>query len=314
VLPVVLAALVYGGYAAYTGFGRVATELRTFRLGAAAAALALAALNYGLRFAKWELYLRRLDVRVPLAESARIFLSGFALTVTPGKIGEALKAYLLREAHGVPMARTAPTVLAERLTDLIALITLALTGAGALGARGRLSLGVAAAVVLGFIGCVSSRRCSLGALAACERLPGLRRHGKKLREFYGATAVLLEPAPLVQATLLSLVAWTCECVAFYLVLRGFGGGASLRLCTFIYAAMTVAGALSFLPGGLGLQEVGMVQLLLTSAHGVTRSAAFAATFVTRVCTLWFAVAVGLAALLWQRRRVSVDLAALVPTE
>ena len=44
-----------------------------------------------------------------------------------------------------------------------------------------------------------------------------------------------------------------------------GAEASLKLCTFIYAAMTIAGALSFLPGGLGVQEGGMVALLVSTA-------------------------------------------------
>ena len=84
------------------------------------------------------------------------------------------------------------------------------------------------------------------------------------------------------ATLLSVVAWLCECVAFWLVLRGFEGtGASLKLCTFIYATMTIAGALSFLPGGLGVQEIGMVKLLVAQAHGVSEPMAAAATFITR---------------------------------
>ena len=73
--------------------------------------------------------------------------------------------------------------------------------------------------------------------------------------------------------------------------------------------MTVAGALSFLPGGLGVTEAGMLALLGDLATGCSRSVSAAATFITRLCTLWFAVVVGLAALLLfsRRARVHVDL-------
>ena len=47
-------------------------------------------------------------------DSLQVFLAGFALTVTPGKLGEAVKAVLLRASHRIPMARTAPIVIAER--------------------------------------------------------------------------------------------------------------------------------------------------------------------------------------------------------
>lgn len=304
---VVLGAGAYVGIALYAGARDVGAELASFDWRMAAAALGLAALNYGLRFAKWELYLRRLGVRVPVGDSLKIFLSGFSLTVTPGKIGEVLKSYLLREAHGVPMARTAPTVLAERVTDLIACVALALGGVGVLGGGQRL-LFVAGGLVAVFLVVASWRGLVHRLIDVAARLPVAGKLAPKLREFYDAMAVLVAPVPLTLATLLSIGAWAAECLAFWVVLHGFPGAeASVRLCTFIYAAMTIAGALSFLPGGLLVQEGGMVGLLVAMAHGVAKPRATAATFVTRVCTLWFAVVVGLIALVLVRRRERVNL-------
>jgi uncharacterized protein (TIRG00374 family) len=303
-------ALFYVAFACWSGLPKVASALGTFSWSTAVGALALASLNYLLRFIKWELYLRQLGVRITPRKSLAIFLSGFSLTVTPGKAGELIKAYLLRETDQVPMARTAPIVLAERLTDLIALATLALLGVGALGASTRIlwiALGLVGVAVAG----VSSEKLAMAVIDVVAALPLVGRAAAQMREFYRATAALLRPAPLVAATLLSIVAWQCECVAFWWVTRGFAGAsASLQLCTFIYAAMTVAGSLSFLPGGLGVQEVGMVKLLVARAVGVTSVTAAAATFVTRLCTLWFAVAIGAVALLLLQRRTRIDLSAL----
>ncbi len=306
-------ALFYVGFAAYSGFHKVVDALEHFAWAAAAGALSLAAINYLLRFLKWELYLRRLGVRIPLRDSFAIFLSGFSLTVTPGKVGEVLKSYLLREAHGVPMARTAPIVVAERLTDLVALALLALVGVGSIlhGAGAERIAWVALGLVGVAVACVASERLAHALIDLVAAVPGIGKLAPKLREFYGATRELLAPAPLLLATLLSVVAWLCECVAFWLVLRGFPGAqAPLLLCTFIYAAMTIAGALSFLPGGLGVQEIGMVKLLIAQAHGVSAPLAAAATFITRLCTLWFAVLIGVAALVILQRRMHVDLGEL----
>jgi glycosyltransferase 2 family protein len=303
-------ALFYVGFAAYSGWHKVVDALEHYAWATAAGALTLAAINYLLRFLKWELYLRRLGVRIPLRDSFGIFLSGFSLTVTPGKVGEVLKSYLLREVHGVPMARTAPIVVAERLTDLVALAALALIGVGALAGGERIAW-----VALGLVGVavavVASERLAHKVIDLIGAAPGIGKLAPKLREFYGATKELLAPAPLVVATLLSIVAWMCECLAFWLVLHGFdGAAASLKLCTFIYATMTIAGALSFLPGGLGVQEIGMVKLLIAQAHGVSEPVAAAATFITRLCTLWFAVVVGVIALLIMQRRTRVNLGEL----
>ena len=100
------------------------------------------------------------------------------------------------------------------------------------------------------------------------------------------------------------------------MVRGFPGAAvGLRAATFIYAAMTVAGALSFLPGGLGVTEAGMLALLAKFGTGIDRGTAAAATFVTRGATLWFAVALGLPAMVLYARRkhVDVDVAACSPS-
>jgi uncharacterized protein (TIRG00374 family) len=170
---------------------------------------------------------------------------------------------------------------------------------------------VAGAVLIGGgLLVVSVESIAVVALRLVGRIPGMRRFAPKLEEFYRSTAALLRPGPLLVAVILSVLSWACECVAFWLVVRGFPGASiALRAAVFIYATMTVAGALSFLPGGLGVTELGMLELLGKLGTGTGRSVAAAATFVTRACTLWFAVAVGLGALVLfaRRARVSLDL-------
>lgn len=304
-------AATYVGFAAWAGFHRVGAALARFSWTMAAAGLALASLNYLFRFAKWEYFLRRLDVKIPASRSLAIFLSGFSLTVTPGKVGEVLKSYLLRETDGVPMARTAPIVIAERVSDLIALILLAVVGAGALGDSTRI-LWIGGAMVAALIAAVAVRPIGETAIALVAKLPAGAKVAPKLREFYQSTRHLLSPAPLTASTAISLCAWACECLAFFVILRGFDGtSVGLLRGTFIYAAMTIAGALSFLPGGLGVTEGGMVALLVAGSAGLDQPTAFAATFVTRLCTLWFAVLLGVVALAFvQGGGAAVDLAAL----
>jgi uncharacterized protein (TIRG00374 family) len=134
----------------------------------------------------------------------------------------------------------------------------------------------------------------------------IKRATPKLREAYATTATLLRPQALVFGVLLSVVSWFFECAAFWAVVRGFpGASVGIQAATFIYASMTVAGALSFLPGGLGVTEAGMLALLGELASGCTRSVAAAATFITRLCTLWFAVVVGIGALLLFARQTKI---------
>ncbi len=209
------------------------------------------------------------------------------------------------------MARTAPIVFGERLTDLLGLLLLALLGVSTWMSKSQQYL-----VVVGFAACaglivaVASRPLVLWVLTLLERLPPKRLFQTavpKLRELYESTYTLVRPGPLLLGTTLSVGAWFCECLAFYLVTRGCLGGqqASLLLCTFIYAMMTVAGALVFVPGGLGVTEGGMV-VLLAQLAAMPYPSAVVATLVIRVQTLWFAVLLGVLALLLYTRRQSLQ--------
>lgn len=311
VLGLAAGVAIYVGFSIWADAGRVGEALARFSWAAAGLALLLALANYLIRFVRWHYYLHVLGVAVPLGESFVVFLSGFSLTVTPGKLGEAVKAFLLRESRGIAAARTAPIVVAERFTDLVGLLLLACVGVFTFDVDRRFLAAGATLIGVGLL-VVSIESIAKMALRLLARIPGVRGVAHKLEEFYRSTTTLLRPGALVGAVFLSIVSWFLECVAFWVVVRGFEGAAvGMQAATFIYAAMTIAGALSFLPGGLGVTEAGMLALLSKLGTGADRSVAAAATFVTRLCTLWFAVALGLIALgLFARKtKVAVELPA-----
>ncbi len=309
ILGVAAGVAVYVGFSIWADAKSVGRALADFQWLIAVAALALAFLNYLVRFGRWHYYLKILGLSVPAGHSFLVFLAGFSLTVTPGKLGEAVKALLLRESHGIAAARTAPIVVAERLTDLIGLLLLACVGIFTFKADPRFLIVGAGLIVFGLV-VISVRPIATFFLRLFARLPGLRKIAPKLEEAYETTAALLRPAPLFLGVALSTVSWFFECAAFWAVVHGFAGASvNLQAATFIYASMTIAGALSFLPGGLGVTEAGMLAMLGELAVGCNRSVAAAATFVTRVCTLWFAVVIGIGALLIFARttKIAVEL-------
>src|SRR5690606_26192436 len=133
-----LGVAVFAAMSVYADVNELGSRLAGFGWWAFAAALALALANYAVRFARWSLYLRATAIAAPPRVSALVFLSGFALSVTPGKVGELIKSYLLRETCEVPIARSAPIVVAERVTDLLALLVLSVVGVAAYGIAGEL--------------------------------------------------------------------------------------------------------------------------------------------------------------------------------
>jgi uncharacterized protein (TIRG00374 family) len=307
ILGVAAGVAIYVGFSIWADARSVGRALAEFHWLIALAALGLASLNYLVRFGRWHYYLKVLGLNVPAGHSLLVFLGGFSLTVTPGKLGEAVKALLLRESHGIPAARTAPIVIAERFTDLMGLLLLACVGIFTFKTDPRFLIVGAFLICFGLV-VVSVEPIARFFLRQSAQVPLVRRVSPKLEEAYQTTAELLRPRPLVFGVLLSVISWFFECAAFWAVVHGFAGASvDIQAATFIYASMTVAGALSFLPGGLGVTEAGMLAMLAELATGCNRSVAAAATFVTRLCTLWFAVLVGIVALLVFARRTKITL-------
>ncbi len=224
----------YGAIILYRGASSIAASFATYAAWTFAAACGLAFSNYVLRFLKWEYYLAVLGIRgVPKGQSFLIFLSGFVLTITPGKVGEVFKSIILNQLRGVAIARTAPIVVAERLTDLIGVIVMITVGS--LGFPGGLVWASAgAALVLGLLLFVPWRPLSRFVLELLPRLPGLlgRVGAKVAPRVEGALVelrVLTSPRRLVLPSLLSIAAWSLEGIALWVILQGFHQVAPLAI-------------------------------------------------------------------------------------
>lgn len=289
ILSVVCSALGYLAFSLWGGWQGVSNAIAKVGVLGIVVTLLMSLINYGLRFLRWQRYLKAFGHVMPYKPSLQIYLAGFALTTTPGKAGEALRGVLLKP-WGVPYPQSFAAFFSERLSDLFAVVLLTLFGLTLYpDARPMILIGMFL-VLLGFVVLSQSRLLKRLILLVPEqggKLVGFLRH---------LLNVLLEAqrchrlGMLLVATLLSVAAWGVEALAFYWILNWMGVETSLAFAVFVYAAAMLAGALSFMPGGLGGAEAVMVSLLIFK--GVPSADAIAATILIRLATLWFAVGVG----------------------
>jgi len=287
----ILAAMaIYGGSVIVSDFNAVGESIAKLGLVGWVIVLGLSLFNYGLRFIRWELYLRRLHSRIPLIQSLAYYLGGFAFTTTPGKAGEAVRSLYLKR-HGVAYVHSLAAFFTERLVDLFAMVLLALLAALTFPDYQWLILVIMALVVV-FIPVVHSRHLHAFFERQLTRLSSekFRNLGSRLLELLRSSSTLLRSGPLYAGVVLALIAWGAEGVAFHVILQNLDVETSLGLAVGIYSVSVLAGALSFIPGGLGSTEAVMV--LLLTLVGVNTPAAIAATLICRLATLWFAVIIG----------------------
>src|SRR5690606_1469598 len=239
-------------------------------------------------------------IRIPLGESVLVFLAGMVMTITPGKMGELFKSFLLKWTRDTPLAESSAIVVAERVTDLIALLLLAAWGSLAYSGGGLLSL-LLVGVAVGMVVVVSWRRFGFWVLEVITRLPFLKRKSDRLAAAYIALVNMLQPLPLAVGVTVALAAWWLQVVALTWLAAGVENiDMTMQVASFVYCSPMLAGVLALLPGGIGVTEAGMAHLL--QGRGSNAAAAVAVTILVRVATLWWAVVVGALALVLHRHR------------
>jgi uncharacterized protein (TIRG00374 family) len=311
--------LVYAAMLLWADIGAIQTALVDFNWMLIPIACGLSFTNYVVRFARWERYRGLLGIRLDRVTSFLIYLSGLALTVTPGKMGEAFKSWLIRRVEGSPIHKTAPIVLAERFTDLLAFLVLVAIGGLATQPEYAwifwATLGLCGVMLAVLMSASLASRC----VALLARLPLIGKAAPKIEGALDSSRVLLTPRELPFATIVSTLGWGLECFAFWLIANELAGpeateGIPLLFAMYSFALSAVAGAVLIIaPGGLGITEGTLSGLLgakyraLSIAPEAARARAASATMVIRLCTLWFAVAVGLAAWwLFNKRQAAAE--------
>ncbi len=297
VYGVTLAFLVWCGMAFRRDIAQI--DLQPLRAGWGAVVLAglLSLGNYVLRVVRWQMYLHRLGHRLPWRFVTLTFMAGFAFTLSPGKLGEMVRARYY-QPKGIPLSQVTGAFFVERLLDLLVMILLAVVVLAdlqdyknflwvAVGLVGGLLAGVAVVPWVRVSEALQQRQRGVAPGSGHKLLTA----ATGVSRMFASAQIFLSPGLLLSGLALGLVAWGAEAVGLKLVADAVvPGQLSVAGAMGCYAIAIIVGALSFLPGGLGSTEAVMAGLLV--ARGFDKPQAILLTLVCRLLTLWLAVLIG----------------------
>lgn len=289
-----LFALVIGGLFALaraTGWEETIEHIKMLGWAQIVLLLGLSLVNYLFRAVRWHLFAIRLGLPTTLIQDIRHFLGGFAMSVTPGRVGELIRMRWLRRETGWPVERTAPLVLVDRAADLAAMalilaISVAFTTGGISFAGPVVAVSLAAAYT------VTRPKLLAGLTTLAYRATGfLPRLMARIRGAARSLSAFSSLPVMGTAIALGLIGWAAEGYAFHLLLGWMGADIGLAKAIAIFTFSTLAGGLTGAPGGVGGAEAAMVALL--ALEGIPLEVSVPATLIIRVTTLWFAIGIGL---------------------
>jgi uncharacterized protein (TIRG00374 family) len=296
ILSLAIAATIYLAVVISTGY--TDTRAAFLKLGISGWALLFSCslFSFFLRFVRWQGYISEAGAVIPTGRHFLYYLTGFALTTTPGKAGETIRSLLLYP-HGVAYPVSLASFFTERFLDVIVVAILASLTVFAFEEYLAFVLTVTAIILL-LLPLIRSP-VFLSILASLQN----RLHQRRIKNTLAHLAELVRNAHLflswkriTSGLLLGLTAWSIQGLAFYFILSTLELEIGLLAAVGIFSVSLLAGAVSFIPGGVGSTEV--VMGLLLAALGADTAVAVSAPLISRLSTLWFAVMLGLLSAFW----------------
>lgn len=306
-----LACVLYAGLALWSELGEIRRAFARFNGEDMLWVMLLVTAGYLLRFLRWRFYLRTLGYSVPWVSDLRIFLASFLMSISPGKVGEAMKSFFLKREFGIPTTPTVAAFFCERFTDVFSIVFLSAAGFLVYPYGGWLMASIFIAQLLFLLVMQKETWIETILFSRMSGIEALETWVERGRRFYETSGDLLSFRNLVVGTVLGGLSWGLEGLCLYLILQGFGVTAvSAPTAIFIFCSAVLLGAASMLPGGIGGSEALMIAMLLF--FGTSRSVAVTATLIVRVVTLWYGVGIGAVCWRWSLRRLDAGEATAGP--
>ena len=271
----------------YANLGDLLSALAKFNWVFIPVMIILVTIAYFIRFIKWDLFLKNVDVHLPLKENLFVFFSGLSMTITPAKAGEIWKGWLINDINGEKLSKTVPVVIVDRLTDLLGLIILSLSGI-IYYKSGIYILLILVIIFICFIVAIKSETISNRLISILEKRASKYSHD--IKQMHQSFKKSMEVKYLIGMSAISVLAWFMECLAMFFVIYGFGQSVGIVLSTFIYSFASLAGAVSMIPGGLGVAEATLSGILVF--FGLNSSVAIGIALIIRLGTLWYGAILG----------------------
>ena len=286
--------IIYATFLIVSDLNKLSENIVDFKIEFLPLILSLVSAGWVALYFRWILLLKNLKYSLPHKENFPIFLSGFALSVTPGKVGELLKSQLLKEKFDLPIKISAPVILIERFYNAIGIIIISIFGILVFDFSGIIILITTCLLILIFF-ILRSERLFHIFIQKISKISFLSKFSNSFMNSYDVIKESTRPKIFIISSILSAIYWIFESIAVYFILKSFG----IDLLSIIdviptYATSIILGVASFIPAGLGVSESTLIGLL--SLQGLTISTAVSLTIFIRLLTLWYSVFIGFIAL------------------
>lgn len=250
---------------------------------------------YVVRILRYHYMLGVLNAQGSLRQTVLAYLIAQPVSLLPA--GEAYRIITLNEHVDVPKSKGVSIVFIQAFTENISLVVLALLSAVILNQQVLIVVALMALYFVIFF-LLRSRRTAKRSHRVITKLPFVSIGQSKYHSFISKNQQLLSGKSFVVLFLSGFGSTLFAIALLFFVANDIGVHLDVTDATIAYTLPTVLQNVSFLPGGIGINEQGTVGVLLLL--GSSLPAAVAITLIMRFVTLILGIILGLFAILFHR--------------
>ena len=290
ILMIVAAAAIYAIFLFISDYQKISDVVIDFKIEYLIPILSLVTVSWIPLILMWHLLLKKNGINIPFRKNIVIWLSGSALSLTPGQIGELIKSQLIKTLYDIPRTKTAPVVLVEKFYSLTGAIIAGIIGIIILGMDFNLVLFSIAILSIIFL-LIYYRPVLQYGLKRITKFKFFSKYSDNITDSYEILRNSTGSGISSICIALAICYWIIISLSVYVTLLAFGiEGASFLKTISIYTSSVIIGVITFIPGGLGITEGSLVGLF--TLEGINVSIALILSVVIRLTTLWYSVSIG----------------------
>ncbi|MEM3781795.1 MAG: lysylphosphatidylglycerol synthase transmembrane domain-containing protein [Candidatus Micrarchaeaceae archaeon] len=272
------------------GFSRFVATLLSLNPYYYIAALACVLLSDIVGFPKWDLFLKKLKIKIPKTKNFLIYLSMFSMDISPGRWGRAAVSYTVNRQTKASFGQTFPAVVADIFTDFLGFIVVALFTAFLVHKYSYISITISIILLIPFAFIFYEKPFKF--------LKKKFYKYRRTRSFFNIGDTYFESKRLLNlysyafAMLFTVPSVILNGLALYFVVLSFGVHMGLGLfptLLFIYTSALLLGMITGIPGTLGITDAALVGYLAAffPSLGITFGVAALVTIFFRIASIWF---------------------------
>lgn len=289
-LLVIITIILYIGFLIISDLNVISDKILEIKTEFLPYVLGLAPLSWLVVFLRWHLLLKNSDIIIPAKENFKIYMTGFAMSATPGKIGELIKSQVLYSKYSVPRQKSVSIIISEQFYNLIGILFVSILGLFYFDFS-IYSVALTGGILFFIFFTLSSENFFKKFIHLFSRKKFLSKYIPSFSNSYLILKKSTRGKIFVISSVLSTIFWLLESLIAYLILLSFDitNFEFLQLAA-TYTTSIIIGVLSFLPMGIGVVEGSLVGFL--SYQNIELSLALTVVIFIRIFTRWYGVTAG----------------------